>query len=146
HHSEADASNNTNAIAAPDAYVNTANPETIFVRIEKADLPTCFAIVNFDLIVTQGFEIITGLPESVTLCEGDEFPPLDATPLDSDLYPDLITYEWYLNGDLISEEAVYTPTQAGTYTVIVTYDGCSTATFTIDVIVQEAPLLDLGED
>ena len=146
HLSEANASLNVNAIANPEAYVNTANPETIFVRAERADLPTCFVIVNFDLIVTQGFEIITGLPESVTLCEGDEFPPLDATPLDPDLDPELLTYEWFLNGNLVSEEAVYTPTQAGTYTVTIVYDGCSTSTYTIEVIVQEAPLLDLGED
>lgn len=146
HLSEVDASNNASAIANPDAYVNTTNPETIFVRVERADLPTCFAIVDFDLIVTQGFEITTNLPESVALCEGDEFPPLDATPTDPNLDLDLMTYEWYFDGNLISEEAILIPDQAGIYTVILVYDGCSTSTVEIEVIVQERPLLDLGED
>lgn len=146
HLTEASASTNTNPISPEDAYTNTSNPQTIWVRVEKAELPSCFVIVNFDLIVTQGIEITTELPEMVEICEGDEFPSLDATPTNPDIDLELVTYEWYLEGLLISEEPVLTPSQAGVYTVIVTYDGCSTATFEIAVIVREKPLLDLGED
>lgn len=146
HLTEENASTNTNPITPADAYTNTSNPQTIWVRVEKAELSSCFVIVSFDLIVTLGIEITTNLPEMIELCEGDEFPSLDATPTNPDIDLDLVTYAWYLDDVLISEEAVLTPSQAGVYTVIITHDDCSTATFEIAVVVQEKPILDLGED
>lgn len=146
HVSEADASNNANPIDPADAYTNTSNPQTIWVRVEKVDNTDCFTIVNFGLIVNDGIEITTDLPDSVRICDGDEFPALDATPTNPGIDLDLVTYEWYLDGELISEEPILIPTQAGVYTVIITHDGCSIGTFIVEVLVQERPVLDLGED
>src|SRR5690606_11833474 len=44
HVSEADASNNANPIDPADAYTNTSNPQTIWVRVEKVDNTDCFTI------------------------------------------------------------------------------------------------------
>lgn len=49
-----DAFNNTNPIATPSAFVNTQNPQTIFVRLESFE-NSCFATGNFLLILSSTF-------------------------------------------------------------------------------------------
>lgn len=147
HNTEFEASANTNTIANPDSYTNTSNPETIYVRVEKVAEITCFDTVSFQLILNDAADLSGNLPSEVILCSGDEFPILDATPLDTTLDPTLITYEWKdSNGTIVSTDATYTPVADGSYTVTLTYPPCSEKTFTIDVIVNDPPILDLGED
>ena len=57
HNSNADATANTNAIPDPANYTNTATPEEIWVRVENATDPSCFAITSFNLIVVEEPEV-----------------------------------------------------------------------------------------
>lgn len=143
---EAEASTNSNPIATPEAYENIDNPQTIYIRVENVNQPTCFSIVQFDLIVEDGIDLETDLPDTLAFCDNETFPVLDATPTNAGIDLSLVTYEWYLDGDLISQDATITPTESGVYTVIIEHDECSQLTVDIDVNIQEAPLLDLGVD
>jgi len=146
HLSEIDAATNTNPIATPEGYENTENPQTIFVRVEFADFPSCYAIVQFDLIVEPGVDLETNLPDSLSYCDNEPSQSLNATPINPGIDLSLVTYEWFFDGVLISQEAEITPETSGVYIVTIVYDGCSELTVNIDVTIQEAPLLDLGED
>ncbi|WGF93333.1 gliding motility-associated C-terminal domain-containing protein [Aequorivita marisscotiae] len=147
HLSQFESEANQNAITNPSAYTNVSNPETIYVRVEKANEPTCFSTVSFQLIVNPIFDLSGNLPSEVQLCVGDDFPVLDATPSDPGIDLTLVTYEWTdENGNTVSTDATYTPTDAGTYNVTVSYPPCSEQTFVINVIVNEPPVLDLGSD
>lgn len=143
---EAQATTNSAPIVNPESYENTENPQTIYVRVEYADFPSCFSVVQFELIVEDGIDIETNLPDSLAFCDNEEFPTLDATPTNAGIDLTLVTYEWYFEGNLISENAEITPIESGVYTVIIVHDGCSQAIIDIDVDIQEAPLLDLGVD
>lgn len=147
HHSLFEAETNTNTIATPASYTNIANPDPIFVRVEKVAEPTCFSTVTFQLILNEIFDLTGNLPSEVILCLGDDFPPLDATPSNPNIDLSLVTYEWTdAAGNIVSTDAIFTPTVAGTYSVTITYLPCSEQTFTVEVIVNEPPILDLGED
>ncbi len=146
HLTEIEASTNTNPIANPDAYENTENPQTLYVRVEFEDFPSCYSIVQFDLIVEPGIDLETNLPETLAYCDSEPAQSLNATPTNPDIDLTLVTYEWFFEGELISQEAEITPAVSGVYTVMITYDGCSELTVDIEVNIQEVPLLDLGED
>ncbi len=147
HNSQFDAEANFNPIVDPSAYTNTSSPETIYVRVEKVDEPSCFSTVFFQLVISGIVDLTGNLPTEVTLCVGDDFPPLDATPSDPDIDLTIVSYEWTDNsGTVVSTDATYTPSTAGTYNVKVTYPPCSEQTFTVDVIVNDPPIVDLGED
>ena len=45
-------------ITTPANFTNTANPQTIFARVENNDEPTCFATTSFDLIVYEQPEFV----------------------------------------------------------------------------------------
>lgn len=139
---------NIDAIATPGAYENTSNPETIYVRIEKATEPTCFNTVSFDLNIATELVLTTDLPETAELCATDPFPALDATPTNPGIDVSQATYVWTdASGTTVSTDAIYTPTAAGIYTVVVSYlPGCSEETFTVEVIVYEPATVDLGAD
>ena len=51
HLTEEDAENDINPIADPDAYANTSNPQTIYIRIELDANPDCLLIDSFDITV-----------------------------------------------------------------------------------------------
>ncbi|NRA42873.1 MAG: T9SS type B sorting domain-containing protein [Pseudomonadales bacterium] len=57
HNSNANATANTNAIPDPANYTNMATPEEIWVRVENATAPSCFAITSFNLIVVEQPEV-----------------------------------------------------------------------------------------
>ncbi|MCB0464482.1 MAG: gliding motility-associated C-terminal domain-containing protein [Aequorivita sp.] len=147
HLSQFDAEANQNPIANPDTYTNTSNPETIYVRVEKVNEPTCFSTVSFQLILNEVFDLSGNLPTEVILCLGDDFPLLDATPSNPDIDLSLVTYEWTDgSGTVVSTDATYLPLAAGTYSVTVTYPPCSEQTFSVEIIVNDPPTLDLGPD
>jgi len=53
YNSQIDADSQTNALPNPTAYNNTANPETIFVRVELVNDPNFFATTSFNLEVSD---------------------------------------------------------------------------------------------
>ncbi|MFC0605361.1 T9SS type B sorting domain-containing protein [Winogradskyella pulchriflava] len=67
--SEADLENNTNPIANPESYVNSSNPETIYVKIRNATTE-CYTSVQIELIVNMPpqFNDI----EAYNICENDD--------------------------------------------------------------------------
>lgn len=147
HNTQADAADGINPIDNPTAYMNVSNPESIFARIERANQPTCFSLVQFNLIVEVAVDITANIPETVTLCNNDEFPTFDATPTNPGIDLSLVTYEWVdANGVVVATTATFTPTVAGTYTVTITYPPCSENSYTVEVNVIPSPIIDLGED
>lgn len=147
HETMFDAQTGQNPIASPDSYVNIANPQTLYVRVERVPEPACFSSVEFQLIVDEIIEIETDLPDTIDLCSTDEIPELDATPTNSDIDLSQVTYEWTdSSGAIVSTDPVYTPTAAGAYTVTITYPPCSDSTETVTINITEIPTLDLGTD
>ncbi|MGJ8591629.1 MAG: gliding motility-associated C-terminal domain-containing protein [Aquaticitalea sp.] len=76
-----DAINNTGALNSP--YINTANPQTIYVRVEDANSTTCIARTNFDLVVLGSD--ITATSADMEVCDdasGDGFEVFDLTSND----------------------------------------------------------------
>ncbi len=65
--SDTDAQNGTiGAIATPENYTNTANPETIYVRAENTD--GCFAVASFDLVTVVALSNIATPQALVSGC------------------------------------------------------------------------------
>lgn len=48
-----DAQNNTNAIPNPTAFTNTANPQTIYIRVVDLALGSCAATTSFNLVINN---------------------------------------------------------------------------------------------
>src|SRR5690606_1116801 len=65
--SQANAQSGTNAIANPDAFSNTTNPQTIWVRVENEH--GCFIVTSFDLIVNPLPQITA--PDDLIVCSED---------------------------------------------------------------------------
>ncbi|OAB80090.1 gliding motility-associated C-terminal domain-containing protein [Cochleicola gelatinilyticus] len=147
HLSDFDADVNQNPIPNPDAYTNSSNPETIYVRVEKVEQATCFSTVDFLLTLNEIFDITTNLPTEAIFCVDDTITPLNATPTNPGIDLTDATYVWTnAVGDTVSTDAVFTPTEGGTYTVLISVPPCSDATFTVEVTLQDPPSLDLGPD
>ncbi len=147
HHNTFDATSNNNPIVPSNAYQNIANPDTIYVRVEKVDEPDCFNVVDFDLIIEPIVDFQVELPPTLVICEGGDFPTWDATPQNPAIDLTLVTYSWQdSDGIELSTEAEFTPTAAGIYTVVVTLAPCNEASYTAEVVVNQAPILDLGVD
>ncbi len=147
HTSLFDAEADQNAIDTSDAYTNVSNPETIYVRVEKANDPLCFSTVSFDLIVNEVIDFTTNLPNTLDLCSTDTIPELDATPTNEGIDLSMVAYEWVdENNNVVSSEATFTPPGEGSYTVTLTLDPCSQSSFTIEVTITDTPTLDLGMD
>src|SRR5690606_19165248 len=93
--SQANAQSGTNAIANPDAFSNTTNPQTIWVRVENEH--GCFIVTSFDLIVNPLPNINT--PTNYTLCEddvNDGFTTFDLTTKTNEILNNLIdTISYY---------------------------------------------------
>jgi len=142
-----DAEGSFNAIDTPDAYINVGSPETIYVRVEIAGQPLCFSIVSFDLVLFNIIDLTTNLPMTVDVCSNEPIPSLDATPTNSGIDLSQVTYLWTDEaGNTVSTAAVFTPTQSGIFTVVVDLSPCSQATFTVEVLITDPPIVDLGSD
>lgn len=120
--------------------LEVTEPGTYSVEVTLADLPDC--VVRDDITV----EFINGdavnLGDDIDVCEGE------TGILSLDSLGDSTTYVWLLDGTEIAGEtnATLEVSEAGTYTVQVTFAaGCS---FSDEVVVTIAPtpVVDLGED
>tara|TARA_A100000171_G_C2140397_1_gene155026 strand:- start:3484 stop:6897 length:3414 start_codon:yes stop_codon:yes gene_type:complete len=135
------------AIADPANYPNEANPEAIFVRVERVSQETCYAIVEFDLILDPIIILTTDLPDEVNICDTETIPTLDATATNTNIDITMVTYEWTDDtGTVVSTDPTFTPTTSGTYTVVLTFAPCSENAFVVVVDITESATLDLGED
>ncbi|MBN8565447.1 MAG: fibronectin type III domain-containing protein, partial [Flavobacteriales bacterium] len=127
----ADAQANTNAIPNPTSYVNTSNPQTVYVRV--FDLSAgCFGISSFQLIVEDLTPQFTITPD-FSICEGQE-GSIVVTPVN--YTNDQVTYTWTLDGNVLNETSnVLSVLTGGIYQVVVDFGGCTAqATTTVTVV------------
>lgn len=134
----------------PDLY--RSNSKKIFTRLVAVGFTdpesTCVAVGESELVVNRLVEIT--LDESYRLCvdsanspimeeEGVGSPPVIDTGLDPDLY----TFQWFLDGQILANETGSTLTALlpGIYSVVITENetGCSN-TFETTVTVSSPPL------
>jgi gliding motility-associated-like protein len=147
HTSQEDADLGDNPIATPTTYLNTTNPETIYVRVERLNQNDCFTTTSFDLIVELPLVITTNLPSQLDVCANEDAAAIDATPTNSGIDLSTVVYDWKnASGTTVSTDAIFTPQESGTYTVTITIPPCSETTVSIDVVVKPVPDLDLGQD
>ncbi len=147
HNSEFNAQADQLAIIDPANYSNVANPETVFVRVERISQETCFAIVDFDLLLNPVVDLTTTLPTEVNICDTEPIPTLDATATNTGIDLTMVTYEWTDDsGTVVSTDPMFTPTVSGTYTVVLTFPPCSESTFVVEVDITASATLDLGPD
>jgi gliding motility-associated-like protein len=69
HESINDAILGINAIQNPEAYPNTSNPQTIYMRLQR-NATECFEVLDFNIEVTN--PVVAGEPEDLTLCDFNE--------------------------------------------------------------------------
>ncbi|SDW91345.1 gliding motility-associated C-terminal domain-containing protein [Aequorivita viscosa] len=114
------------------------------LEVTKGD---CSIIDSVELSFGETVDLSNDLPTELQICSIDPIPVLDATPTTPGIDLTLVTYEWTdSSGTVVSTDATFTPTVGGTYNVTVTYAPCSQETFTIDIIISNQPILDLGPD
>jgi gliding motility-associated-like protein len=134
----------------PFLYENLINPQVIYVRVDNdtpdvggMDTSICYAVASLTLEVLPLPEF--DLEDSYILCVGVngsevlEIPILDTGLSDADY-----SFEWSLNGTVLGTEtgSSLTPTQGGTYSVLVTTiaTGC-TNTDSTEVIESAPPIV-----
>ncbi|MFP9100692.1 T9SS type B sorting domain-containing protein [Flavobacterium sp. RHBU_24] len=106
---QADADAGVNAIADPEHFTNTANPQTIYARMEQIYILVCPEVVSFELEVGESPGI--SVDETQYLCEVEGSLVLDAgSGYDA--------YLWSPNGETTQ---TITVTEPGEYSVEVRY-------------------------
>jgi gliding motility-associated-like protein len=147
HTTDADAMNDENAFVDPTMYTNTSDPEVIWVRVEREDQDSCFSITQFNIEIGPNLNLGITLPALFEICSNEEFPAIDGTVTNAAIDLTLVTYEWKdASGGVVSTDPIFVPTAAGVYTLEVFAPVCGINVFTTEVIVFDAPVLDLGMD
>ncbi|RZJ74264.1 MAG: T9SS type B sorting domain-containing protein [Flavobacterium sp.] len=125
HTSESDADQGLNAIPQPDAY--NSGPATVYARLVYDNIPICFAVAPFNLVLYRTPQII--MPDQYTVCDG--------APVTIMANAGFAEYAWSTNEDTRS----ITTSEAGSYTVTVTdINGC-TASKTVQVVLSGLPVI-----
>ena len=150
HTTEPDAQDGTNPIATPEAFLNTTNPQTIWVRLQD-NANTCIKIGSFNLVVELA-PVFTVVPV-VALCDDlvqDGFTEFDLNlqnniitggdpTLSVTYYPTEVDAEAAINPlplpytNVVNPETIFVRVQSGV-------TGCY-ATFPMELIVVEAPTI-----
>jgi len=147
HLSQLEAEVNLNAIANPTAYTNTSNPEQVYVRVERVAEPTCFSTVDFSLVVNPAVAFDIDIPSVVSVCSGEPFPMLDATPQNPNIDLNFVSYEWVdAQSNIVSTDAMYAPEAPGIYAVTVALEPCDATTVGFNAVRFTEPSVDLGPD
>ncbi len=150
YNSQSNADNAVAAILNPEAYSNTANPQTIFVRLEENN-SGCFNTANsFDIIVNDTPPAITG-PLLYELCDdatGDGLTEFDLTSRSNSITGGAtgVTLFYYATAlDAVNRvnelSSPYTNTSNPQTLFVIVEDnttGCVSST-TLDLEVKEAP-------
>ena len=136
--SQTDADDEVNAIATPTAFTNTtAFLQTIYVRIYPI-VGDCYEVITFNVSVQDLTPQFT-ITANQDICEGTT-STIVVTPTNYTA-SDPVTYTWTLDGNPFpGDTSSITVSQAGTYAVLINFNGC-TATGTSTVTVVQNPVL-----
>lgn len=143
HDSQADADAGINPLDI-NAYVNTSNPQTIYVRIENVNSTDCAGTTSFDLIINDSPNIVT--PPDLVLCDdisGDGIESFDLTLNDANILNGLNPADFtivYSNATGVITSPYTNTISQETITVSVqdNITGCENTT-TFDIIVNPVP-------
>jgi gliding motility-associated-like protein len=102
HTTQADAEAGTGAIILINGYINTSNPQTIWVRVEGVN-GGCYNVGSFDLIVNT--PLAPAAPALYALCDDDTASPAQTSF-------DLTLMDGYFTGGLAGYQVDYFVTQA----------------------------------
>ena len=144
--SEANANNQTSAIATPAAY--SSGNATIWVRIDNNNAPQCYQIESFDITVLQN-PIITQ-PGNLTVCDdnGDGFTTFNLTQLVPEILGGTIASVTFHTTLADAQQGInnipnpesYTNTVANTQTIYVrVQNGDCYSTTSFQIIVSQQP-------
>ncbi len=108
----------SNPISAPNNFVNTSYPQTIYVQVTRNVLPNCSAIAKFDLEIN--LKPTPVLPQNQLMCLNEQSVAINSLVLSSGLRNETHTFSWEYNGQPIAlaTENSYTATLPGDYKVI----------------------------
>ena len=136
--SQSNADDEINAIATPTAFTNTTPfLQTIYVRIDPV-VGDCYEVVTFNVSVQDLTPQFT-ITANQDICEGTT-STIVVTPTNYTV-TDPVTYTWTLDGNPFpGNTSSITVSQAGTYSVLINFNGC-TATGTSTVTVVQYPVL-----
>lgn len=134
-----DAVNDTNEIVTPNSFINSTNPQSIWVRVEST-LTSCFEIVTFDII--NPLPVVSLTTDSSVVCVDENGVTIPGTEpvIDTGMDPTLYSFVWTLDGvtlpDTTSSILALT---AGTYEVTVTDINSGCFNVATVVISESAP-------
>lgn len=134
HNTMFDASTGENAIATPEMY-SSPGPETIFIRVERLNDTSCFAIATLDLVALNP---MVALGPDEILCGNDSFTIVPVTSGN----PQDFTYLWSTG----ETTETITVSGSGTFSVTITTIGGCTATDMINVAIEAPVAINAGED
>jgi gliding motility-associated-like protein/uncharacterized repeat protein (TIGR01451 family) len=122
---DADQNNLANGITTPETFVNTSNPQTIYVRVNKLGT-SCYQVVSFTLTVQDLTPEFTFAGDT-SICP-QEITIISVVPTDNSFDSNLVTYQWqYLGVNLDGEtnnSITISGTNYGMYSCIVNNSGC----------------------
>ncbi len=146
-----DAQNSENEILEPSIYVNITNPQTIYARTFNT-VSNCKSIDTIDFeIFVQPLPYVNLTDEGGAICvseiNGEVLNPFTINgSVENPQIGVTYTYEWTLDSDLISSEAVVTIAAVGNYQVLVTatYPDGSQCDYVAEAIytAQSAPVFE----
>jgi gliding motility-associated-like protein len=142
-----DAGQGINPLTSP--YTNISNPQTIYVRVEDADVPGCIALTSFDLIISGPTPIANS--DTYPVCDDDldglgifDLPSRDANILGGQSATDYsVTYYATLADAEAGIGALVSPYSSPTATIFVRVESnlafdCY-STNTMDLVVNPSP-------
>ncbi len=138
---DAEAGTAVGLIANPTSYVNTSNPQTLWARAEEVGTPTCYSVVEFQILVSE-YPTATQPADPLNSCDnGDGTATFDLTQKTVEIengQANVSTSFYTQAGQLIDIPTAYTGV-AQTITARVTNANDCFVTTTFDLIVLPLP-------
>ncbi|MDH7911152.1 T9SS type A sorting domain-containing protein [Winogradskyella sp. SYSU M77433] len=143
-----DADSGTNAISNPENYVNTSNPQEIYVRVEN-DVTGCYTLTSFDIWVNSLPEVVAVTDFVVCQINSEGIANFDLTYKDEEVLDGLDPVNFYVTyyativdaqtqSNALLSPWINTSNPETIYFTITNYSsGCTSAIQSFDLIVNE---------
>jgi gliding motility-associated-like protein len=138
---DAEAGTATGQIANPTSYVNTANPQTLWARAEEVTDPACYAVVEFQILVSD-YPTATQPVNPLESCDnGDGTATYDLTLQEAEIENGQtnVTTTYYTQAGILIDTPTDFTDVAQTITARVTNTNGCYVTTTFDLIVLPLP-------